>query len=166
MQPRTPHVQTGSRRQRAAMAGLAAAFAVAALAAVASASSSSSAVTGSSASPSSYYAVVENRLPAGAGMELVCRALGGLVITEWSVVPRGRVPRDGQRVMELLVDAERYAWVSCSWAYEGNYVGAMPLLDSRWPEAKLCQDVAGGGGMCRVVFEGDAVRLEIGRAHV
>uniref|UniRef100_A0ACD5Y6B9 Uncharacterized protein n=1 Tax=Avena sativa TaxID=4498 RepID=A0ACD5Y6B9_AVESA len=165
MQPRTPHLQIGSH-QRAAMAGLAAAqlaaaFAVAALAAVASASSSSasSAATGSSSPSSSYYAAVENRLPSGGGMKLVCRALGGLVITEWSVVPRGRVPHDGKRVLELLVDADRYAWVSCSWAYEGNYVGAMPLLDSRWPEAKRCQDVA-GGGMCRIVFEDNAVRLE------
>jgi hypothetical protein len=141
-------------------AQLAAALAVAALAAVASASSSTSAVNGSSSSSSSYYAAVENRLPAGGGMELVCRALGGLVITEWSVVPRGRVPRDGRRVLELLVDADRYGWVSCSWAYEGNYVGAMPLLDSRWPEAKRCQDVVTGGGMCRVVFQDDAVRLE------
>ncbi|XP_047049270.1 uncharacterized protein LOC124654299 [Lolium rigidum] len=163
MHPRTPHVQIG-RRQRAAMAGLAAqlaaAFAVAALAAVASASSPTSAATGSSASSSSYYAALENRLPAGAGMELVCRALGGLFVTEWSVLPRGRVPRDGKRILELLVDAERYAWVSCSWAYEGNYLGAIRLLDSRWPEAKRCQDVAAGGGMCRLVFEDDAVRLE------
>ncbi|CAM0958333.1 unnamed protein product [Alopecurus aequalis] len=158
MQPRTPHVQIG-RRRRAVMAGLAAqlavALAVAALAAVASSASTGSA--------SSYYAAVENRLSAVCGMELVCRALGGFPVTEWSVVPRGRVPRDGRRVVELLVEQDRYAWVSCSWAYEGNYVGAMPLLDSRWPEAKRCQDVAAGGGMCRLVFEDDAVRLETPR---
>ncbi|KAM3274703.1 hypothetical protein ACQJBY_043620 [Aegilops geniculata] len=161
MQPRTPRVHIGSR-QRAAMAGLAAAFAVATLAAMAHATTTGSPPLSPSSQPwsSSYYAAVENRLSAGGGMVLVCRALGGGdIFTQWSVVPRGRVPRDGRRVLELLVDAKTYGWVTCSWAYQGNYVGAMPLFDSRWPEAKRCQDVA-GGGLCRVVFESDMVRLE------
>ncbi|KAF7065125.1 hypothetical protein CFC21_071284 [Triticum aestivum] len=160
MQPRTPRVQIGSR-QRAAMAGLAAAFTAATLAAMAHATTTGSPPLSPSSQPwsSSYYAAVENRLSAGGGMLLVCRALGGNIFTQWSVVPRGRVPRDGRRVLELLVDAKTYGWVTCSWAYQGNYVGAMPLFDSRWPEAKRCQDVA-GGGLCRVVFESDMVRLE------
>ena len=76
MQPRTPRVQIGSR-QRAAMAGLAAAFAAATLAAMAHATTTGSPPLSPSSQPwsSSYYAAVENRLSAGGGMLLVCRAL-------------------------------------------------------------------------------------------
>ncbi|KAF0912142.1 hypothetical protein E2562_013032 [Oryza meyeriana var. granulata] len=111
----------------------------------------------------SYYASVENRLPAAAGMELVCRALGAGfdVVTEFSVVPRGRVPRGGRRVAELLIDPGRVAWVLCSWGYEGNYLANLQLFDTQWPEAARCQDpAAAGGAMCRLVFEDGAVSVE------
>ncbi|XP_062198456.1 uncharacterized protein LOC133901193 [Phragmites australis] len=128
------------------------------LAAVAVAFAAIAAVAGAN---ESYYAAVENRLPAAAGMELVCRALGGMFLTDLSVVPRGRVPRGdaGRRVAELLVEGGRDGRVRCSWAYAGNYVAGLTLLDSRWPEAGRCQDPA-GSGLCRVVFQDDAVRLE------
>uniref|UniRef100_A0A0D9XC73 DUF7771 domain-containing protein n=1 Tax=Leersia perrieri TaxID=77586 RepID=A0A0D9XC73_9ORYZ len=53
----------------------------------------------------SYYATIENNLPAASGMDLICRALGAGfdVYTEYSVVPRGRIPRGGRRVAEILV---------------------------------------------------------------
>ncbi|XP_040383766.1 uncharacterized protein LOC121055377 [Oryza brachyantha] len=110
-----------------------------------------------------YYASVENRLPAAAGMELVCRAIGAGfdVATEFSVVPRGRVPRGGRRVAEILIDPGRVSWVLCSWAYEGNYLSNLQLFDTQWPEAAQCQDpAAAGGAMCRVVFEDGAVSVE------
>ncbi|KAL6657383.1 hypothetical protein ACP70R_005163 [Stipagrostis hirtigluma subsp. patula] len=107
----------------------------------------------------SYYAAVENRLPAASGMKLVCMAVGGLFLTELSVLPRGRVPHGGRRVAELLVEDGRSAHARCSWAYEGNYAAGLTLLDSRWPEARRCQDPS-SSGLCRVVFEDGAVRLE------
>lgn len=112
----------------------------------------------------SYYASVENRLPAAAGMELVCRTLGpGFdVYPELSVVPRGRVPRGGARVAEVLIEPgpERVAWVLCSWGYEGNYLANLKLFDTEWPEAAACQDPAASGGeLCRLVFEDDAVSV-------
>ncbi|KAL6838968.1 hypothetical protein ACP4OV_031195 [Aristida adscensionis] len=107
----------------------------------------------------SYYAAVENKLPAAGGMELVCVAVGGLFLTELSVVPRGHVPRHRRRVTELIVDGGRRGRVRCNWAYAGNYVAGLPVLDSAWPEAKHCQD-PGTAGLCRVVFGEDAaVRL-------
>ncbi|XP_003577123.2 uncharacterized protein LOC100834842 [Brachypodium distachyon] len=134
--------------------GLAAALTMASFLAVSAAASEG-------LSTSTYYVAVENKLPAGAGMDLVCRALGGELFTEWSVVPRGHMPKGGRRVVELLVDGEgRYAQVVCSWAYQGNYVGGMSLLDSRWPEAKGCRNPRASGGMCRIVFEDDKVRFE------
>lgn len=137
------------------------------LAAVAVALAAIAAVAG--ASSESFYAVVENRLPSAGGMDLVCRAVGRSFFPELSVVPRGHVPRGdaGRRVVELIIriagdrrpdvqDEEHF--VRCSWAYAGNYLAGITLLDPRWPEARECQDPS--GGMCRVVFESDAVRLE------
>ncbi|KAJ1289140.1 hypothetical protein BS78_02G142100 [Paspalum vaginatum] len=108
----------------------------------------------------SYYVSVENHLPER-GMKLVCQAAGGMFLTELSVVPRGRVPhgKAGRRITELMVEAGRDGWVRCNWAYAGNYVAGLVLLDSRWPEAGRCQD-PGGQGLCRVVFEHDAVFLK------
>ncbi|GJN34255.1 hypothetical protein PR202_gb22902 [Eleusine coracana subsp. coracana] len=143
------------------------AVAFAAIAAVAAVADSSS---------ESFYAVVENRLSSAGGMDLVCRAVGHSFFPELSVVPRGHVPRGdaGRRVVELIVqqgdDEEEEAhqrtttpeeahFVRCSWAYAGNYVADITLLDPRWAEARECQDPR-GGAMCRVVFERDAVRLE------
>ncbi|CAL5065075.1 unnamed protein product [Urochloa decumbens] len=127
------------------------------LAAVAVAFAAIAAVAGAA---ESFYASVENHLPER-GMTLVCQALGGLFLTELSVVPRGRVPhgKAGRRVAELMVEGERSGWVRCNWAYAGNYVAGLTLLDSRWPELRRCQD-PGGEGLCRVVFEHDAVFLK------
>lgn len=128
------------------------------LAAVAVALAAIAAVAG--ASHETYYASVENHLPA-LGMKLACHAMGGGFMTELSVVPRGRVPhgRAGRRVAELLVESGQQGWVRCNWAYAGNYVAGITVLDSRWPEAARCQDPA-GQGLCRVVFENDAVVLK------
>ncbi|EAZ08508.1 hypothetical protein OsI_30780 [Oryza sativa Indica Group] len=96
----------------------------------------------------SYYASVENRLPAAAGMELVCRALGpGFdVYPELSVVPRAAFPAAAR--------------ASPSWGYEGNYLANLKLFDTEWPEAAACQDPAASGGeLCRLVFEDDAVSV-------
>jgi hypothetical protein len=118
----------------------------------------------------SFYAAVENRLPSAGGMDLVCRAVGGSGFhTELSVVPRGHVPRGdaGRRVAELIVDRDGRdadaSSVRCSWAYAGNYAAGITLLDTRWPEARECQEPAADGGMCRVVFEDGAVRLHTPR---
>jgi len=126
------------------------------LAAVAVALAAIAAVAGAH---ETYYASVENHLPA-LGMKLACHAMGGF-LTELSVVPRGRVPhgRAGRRVAEMLVERGQHGWVRCNWAYAGNYVAGITVLDSRWPEARRCQDPA-GQGLCRVVFENDAVVLK------
>ncbi|KAL5205682.1 hypothetical protein ABZP36_033891 [Zizania latifolia] len=110
----------------------------------------------------SFYAAVENRLSAAGGMELACRALGAGfdVATVLSVVPRGRVPRGGRRVAELIAVPGGVAWVLCSWSYEGNYLANLQLFDTQWPEAKLCQDPSAAAGMCRLVFEDDMVSIE------
>ncbi|KAF8712097.1 hypothetical protein HU200_028937 [Digitaria exilis] len=142
----------------ARLAAVAVAVALAAIAAVAGAAVASE--------TTSYYASVENHLPAEV-MKLVCQAVGGRsFLTALSVVPRGRVPhgKAGRRVAELIVDGgggDRSGGgrVRCSWAYDGNYLAGLTLLDSRWPEAARCQD-PGGEGLCRVVFERDAVFLK------
>ncbi|KAF8653486.1 hypothetical protein HU200_062235 [Digitaria exilis] len=135
------------------------------LAAVAMAFSAIAAVAGAAVASetTSYYASVENHLPAE-GMKLVCQAVGGRsFLTALSVVPRGRIPhgKAGRRVAELIVDGggDRNGRVRCSWAYDGNYLAGLTLLDSRWPEAARCQDPA-GEGLCRVVFERDTVFLK------
>ncbi|OEL23511.1 hypothetical protein BAE44_0015469 [Dichanthelium oligosanthes] len=127
------------------------------LAAVAVALAAIAAVAGAS---ESFYASVENHLPAR-GMNLVCQAIGGRFLTELSVVPRGRVPhgKAGRRIAELMVEDGRSGRVRCNWSYAGNYVAGLTLFDSRWPEAKKCQN-PGGEGLCRVVFEHDAVFLK------
>ncbi|TVU09036.1 hypothetical protein EJB05_42476, partial [Eragrostis curvula] len=154
------------------LAAVAVAAALAALAAVAGATES-------------YYALVENRLPSSGGMDLVCHAVGGNgILTDFSVVPRGHLPRGdaGRRVVELIAEEEdkskaakpkpkpaadeidlaggHVAFVRCNWAYAGNYLAGIMLMDTRWPEAKKCQEPGGAGGMCRVVFEGQEARLE------
>ena len=127
------------------------------LAAVVVALAATAAVAGAA---ETYYASVENHLPAQ-GMKLVCQAIGGTFLTQLSVVPRGRVPHGeaGRRIAELMVEDGRNGWVRCNWAYAGNYVAGLTLLDSRWPDAKKCQDPA-GQGLCRVVFEYDAMVLK------
>jgi hypothetical protein len=77
-------------------------------------------------------------------------------------VPRGRVlphGRAGRRVAQMLVERGQHGWVRCNWAYVGNYVARITVLDSRSPEARRCQDPA-GQGLCRVVFENDAKVLK------
>lgn len=64
-----------------------------------------------------YYVGMENRLPAVGGMELVCRLLGSRFITNYIVVPCGRVPRGGRCVAELLVEPDLDGLVLCSWSY-------------------------------------------------
>jgi len=59
----------------------------------------------------------------------------------------------------MLVERGQHGWVRCNWAYVGNYVARITVLDSRSPEARQCQDPA-GQGLCRVVFENDAVVLK------
>lgn len=127
------------------------------LAAVAVAFAAIAAVAGAA---ETYYASVENHLPAE-GMKLVCQALGGRFLTALSVVPRGRVPhgKAGRRIAELMVEDGRSGRVRCNWAYDGNYVAGLTLLDSRWPEAGKCQDPV-ADGLCRVVFEHNAVFLK------
>lgn len=127
------------------------------LAAVAVALAAIAAVAGAH---ETYYASVENRLPA-LGMKLACQAVGPTFLTELSVVPRGRVPhgKAGRRIAELLVEGGKGGRVRCNWAYAGNYAAGITVLDSRWPEAKQCRDPA-GQGLCRVVFENDAVVLK------
>jgi hypothetical protein len=72
-----------------------------------------------------------------------------------------RLPSAGG--MDLVCRDADASSVRCSWAYAGNYAAGITLLDTRWPEAGECQEPAADGGMCRVVFQDGAVRLDTPR---